>query len=109
MMAQGYKADVYFKLSMLEENDGFTTKDFNFVSYKTGWEVALHGKSTTSVCEAQAMIEEMNGSCGVWFFNGVFYIDQCKRVSTKKAALAIGREHQQISIFGWARGVLAYC
>lgn len=108
-MAQGYKADVYFKLSMLEDGEGFTTKDFNFVSYKTGYQVAERGSSTTSVCEAQAMIEEMGGSCGVWFFNGVFYVDKCRRVSTKKAALAIGREHQQISIYGWARGALAYC
>lgn len=109
MKHQGYAPAVFLQLSMLEENDGFTVKNFEFMSYKSGWQVALRGKSTTSVCEAQEIIQSMGGSCGVWYFNGTYYIDECRRVDTKKDALRIGRDHQQISIYGWARGVLAYC
>ena len=109
MKHQGYAPDVYLKLSMLEENDGFTVKNFEFMSYKSGWQVALRGKATTSVCEAQEIIQSMNGSCGVWYSNGIYYIDECRRVDTKKEALRIGRDHQQISVYGWARGALAYC
>ena len=108
-MKQGYEHDVYLKLSILEEGEGFTIKDFNFVSYKTGWQVALYGEETTSAAEAVELVRKFNGTCGVWYSNGVYYVDCSKRIKTKKEALRIGRDNNQISIWGWARGVLAYC
>ena len=58
---------------------------------------------------AKKAIESYNGTCGVWLADGIYYVDFCKRIKTKKQALEIGRAHKQISIFGWTRGNLAYC
>lgn len=93
----------------LENNGGLTLKNNKLISYKTGWQVADYGIETRDVLEAVAAIEELGGNCGVWFADGVYYIDHSFRVKTKREAIAIGRAHNQISIFGWQRQNLAYC
>ena len=103
------KEDIFYLLSILGNNGGFTIKKYNIVAYKTGWQVATDGIETKDIEVAKKAIESYNGTCGVWFANGVYYVDFCKRINTKKQALEIGRAHKQISIFGWARGNLAYC
>ena len=108
-MKHHYEHDLFYQLSILKDNGGFTAKQFELVSYKTGWQVATEGFETRSIVEAVAYVRKLGGTCGVWYSNGIYYIDKCRRVDTKKAALSIGRDHQQISVFGWARGVLAYC
>ena len=55
------------------------------------------------------MIKAYGGNCGIWFSNGIYYIDKSHRVNTKKLALQIGRECNQISILKWANMSLAYC
>lgn len=96
-------------LRELKENDGFTVKNNKVVQYKTGWQVATRGIECKNLEEAIQKIAVFNGSFGVWFSNGIYYIDECKRVSTKREALQIGRENNQISIFGWQRKNLVYC
>ena len=59
--------------------------------------------------EAMAMIKEYNGNCGVWYSEGIYYIDKSYRVSTKREALAIGKACNQISILCWRTMGLAYC
>ena len=93
----------------LKNNDGLTLKNNKPISYKTGWQVADYGIETRDVMEAVAAIEELGGNCGVWFSDGVYYIDHSFRVKTKHEAFAIGRAHNQISVFGWQRQNLAYC
>ena len=93
----------------LETNGGLTLKNNKPISYKTGWQVADYGLETRDVLEAVAAIEELNGNCGVWFADGVYYIDHSFRVKTKREAIAIGRANNQISVFGWQRQNLAYC
>lgn len=104
-----YEHDLYYLMSILADNGGFTAKNFELVSYKTGWQVATEGFETTSIVEAVNYVRKLGGTCGVWYSNGIYYIDKCRRVDTKKEALSIGRDHQQISIYGWQRGALAYC
>ena len=96
-------------LMNLNDNDGLTLKRGTPINYKSGWQVADYGIETADINEAAAEIERLGGSCGVWFAAGIYYIDHSFRVDTKKEALAIGRNHNQISIFGWRRQVLAYC
>ena len=103
------KEDIFYLLSILANNGGFTIKKYNIVSYKTGWQVATSGIETADIEIAKKEIENNNGSCGVWFADGIYYIDKCQRVDTKKKALEIGRMCAQISVFGWERGNLAYC
>ena len=96
-------------IKKLSNGDGLTLKAGKPISYKTGWQVADEGISTTSAQEAINHVRKLGGNCGVWFENGVYYIDHSFRVKTKREALELGRKYNQISIYGWARGNLAYC
>jgi len=93
----------------LVNNDGITLKSGKVIEYKTGWQVAVYGVEVKTAREAIEAVKAYGGNCGVWFADGIYYIDKSFRVDTKKEALRIGREHNQISIFGWTRKNLAYC
>lgn len=96
-------------LKRLGNNDGLTLKNGKIIKYKSGWQVATEGQETTDVTEAMKMIKAYNGDCGVWYSDGIYYIDKSHRVSTKREAMRIGRECNQISILKWATMGLAYC
>ena len=96
-------------LQELKNNDGLTLKKYTAISYKSGWQVADHGVEAANIMAAAAAIKSYNGSCGVWYNNGIYYIDHSFRVNTKTEALQIGREYNQISILGWKKMKLAYC
>ena len=93
----------------LQENDGLTLKNGKCITYKTGWQVATEGIETRDAHEAMQAIKAYKGTCGVWYSEGIYYIDKSKRVSTKREALQIGRERNQISILNWRTMGLAYC
>ena len=93
----------------LQDNDGLTLRNGKIIVYKSGWQVADFGKETTSAQEAIKFVREMKGNCGIWYSDGIYYIDHSFRVSTKKEALKIGRENNQISILSWRNFKLAYC
>lgn len=93
----------------LQENDGLTLKNGKCITYKTGWQVATEGIETRDAREAMQAIKAYKGTCGVWYSEGIYYIDKSKRVSTKREALRIGKEHNQISILNWRTMGLAYC
>lgn len=96
-------------LEKLENNGGLTLVRGKAVNYKTGWQVADYGTECRTVAEAVKAIEDMNGNCGVWLSDGIFYIDHSFRVNTKAEALRIGREHNQISVLNWKKMALVYC
>ena len=93
----------------LAENDGMTLKYGKKVNYKSGWQVATDGVECKTAREAINAVKDFGGNCGVWYSNNTWFVDKSKRVNTKKEALQIGREYNQISVYGWARGNLAYC
>ncbi len=96
-------------LRKLTNNDGLTLKNGKIITYKTGYQVATEGIETTSIQEAIQQVRLYGGNCGVWFSEGVWYIDKSHRVSTKKEALRIGRECNQISVLQWNNMGLVYC
>lgn len=96
-------------IKKLKENDGLTLKQGKPINYKSGWQVATEGKETTDIKEAMKLIKEYKGDCGIWYSNGIYYVDKSHRVSTKKEAIAIGRLHNQISVLNWRTMGLAYC
>lgn len=100
---------LYERLSTLNNNDGLTMKAFNEVIYKTGYQVATEGIETKDINEAVEAMKRMNGNCGVWYSDGVYYIDKSHRVATKTEALKVGREHNQISVLKWSDMSLVYC
>ena len=93
----------------LKDNDGLTLKKGKKVIYKTGWQVATEGVECSTPREAMNAIKAYGGDCGVWFSNGIYYIDKSHRESTKKIAMAIGKACNQISILNWRNMGLAYC
>ena len=93
----------------LKNNDGLTLKNGKKITYKSGWQVATEGIETKSAREAINAVKAYNGNCGVWFADGVYYVDKSKRVNTKAEAMKIGRECNQISVLKWSNMSLAYC
>jgi dipeptidase len=59
--------------------------------------------------EAINAVKAYKGNCGVWYSDGVYYVDKSHRVSTKREAMEIGRACNQISVLKWATMGLAYC
>lgn len=85
----------------LKNNDGLTLKNGKPTTYKTGWQVATEGVETRSAREAINAVKAYGGNCGVWFADGVYYIDKSHRVNTKREAMEIGRACNQISVLNW--------
>ena len=96
-------------LKKLTNNDGLTLKNGKVITYKSGWQVATEGVETTDINEAIKMVRAYEGNCGVWYSEGIYYIDRSYRVNTKREALQIGRECNQISVLNWKTMGLAYC
>lgn len=96
-------------LRKLNNDDGLTLKNGKKITYKTGWQVATEGIETKNLTEAMRAVKSYNGNCGIWYSNGIYYIDKSHWVKTKKEALRIGRECNQISVLNWKTMGLAYC
>ena len=96
-------------LKNLKNNDGLTLKNGEPITYKTGWQVATEGVEATTATEAMEAVNSYNGNCGIWFADGIYYVDKSHRVSTKKEAMEIGRACNQISVLNWKNMTLAYC
>ena len=93
----------------LKDNDGLTLKKGVLVTYKTGYQVATEGIECHTAREAINAIKAYNGNCGVWYSDGIYYIDKSRRINTKREALRVGRECSQISILRWRDMSLIYC
>lgn len=96
-------------LKRIKDGGGLTLKNGKSITYKTGWQVATEGCTTTDINKVRDLIKEYAGNCGLWLENGIWYIDKSKRVNTKKEAMKIGRECNQISVLKWSNMTLAYC
>lgn len=96
-------------IKKLTNNDGLTLKRGNKVNYKSGYQVATEGVEVITAREAINAVKAFEGNCGIWYADGIYYIDKCKRISTKKEALEIGRKCNQISILKWSNMSLIYC
>lgn len=96
-------------LKKLANNDGLTLKNGNKIIYKTGYQVATEGIETTDIKIAMKSIKTYGGNCGIWFADGIWYIDKSHRVNTKKEALTVGKAHNQISVLKWSDMSLVYC
>lgn len=93
----------------LQENDGLTLKAGKPIMYKSGWQVATEGVECKTAREAINAVKAYNGTCGIWYAGGIYYIDKSHRVNTKREAMRIGRECKQISVLRWRDMGLVYC
>lgn len=88
----------------LQENEGLTLKRGQIVNYKTGWQVAFDGIEAHTPEEVMEYIRKFRDAyrnMGVWYSQGIYYVDACARVPTKKIAVSIGNQCNQISVFAW--------
>ena len=93
----------------LQNNDGLTLKNGKSINYKSGWQVADTGVECTTAEECMRAVKSYNGTCGVWYADGIYYVDHSFRVNTKREAMQIGRKCNQISVLRWAGMKLVYC
>lgn len=93
----------------LPNNGGLTLKKGKPITYKSGYQVATEGIETRDPREAINAVKAYGGDCGIWFSEGIYYIDKSHRVDTKKRALEIGRACNQISVLRWKDMGLVYC
>lgn len=96
-------------LKNLKEGDGFTLKRGKRINHKKGYQVADYGKETRDALEALGFINEMEGNCGLWYSEGIYYVDHSFRVKTEEEAVSIGKANNQISVFKWEDKSLIYC
>ena len=96
-------------LRNLNNNDGLTLRQGKPITYKSGYQVAIEGVEVTDITQVRQYIKAYNGNCGIWYSNGVYYIDKSYRVSTKHKALEIGRQYNQQSILQWNNMRLVWC
>ena len=96
-------------LKALKDNDGLTIKNGKSIQYKTGYQVADYGVERKTIKGVANAIARMNGNCGIWYSNGIYYIDHSFRVKTKREAMEIGRKYNQISVLKWSDMSLVYC
>ena len=93
----------------LQNNDGLTLKKGKIITHKTGYQVATEGVECHSAAAAIFWVRYYKGDCGVWYSEGIYYIDKSHRVNTKREALEIGRACKQISVLRWKDMGLVYC
>lgn len=96
-------------IAKLKENDGLTLKNGKPITYKSGWQVATEGVECKTARECINAVKVYGGNCGVWFADGIYYVDKSHRVSTKREAMEIGKACKQISVLRWRDMGLAYC
>lgn len=93
--------------------NGGATFDYNGnrVTMKSGYQVSTEDLMTIEVrCMGKELIKRLIANrlskrgeyLGLWIDNGWLYIDISRRVATKKQAMAMGRELNQLTILRWA-------
>lgn len=96
-------------LRKIQNNGGLTLRNGKPITYKTGYQVATEGIETTDIGKAMQAIKAYGGNAGIWYSDGIYYIDKSHRENTKCKAMEIGKKHNQISILKWADMSLIYC
>lgn len=86
----------------LAESGGLTLKNGVPVTYPDGYQVGINGVECTTAREAINAVKAMGGNCGVWYSEGVYYVDQSKHYAVKRRALTIARAYEQKTIFRWS-------
>ena len=88
----------------IQSGEGLTLRNGKIVEYKTGWQVGITGITCKTPEEVSALLHNglgRHGNIGIWYNDGLYYIDISKRFTTKKNALAVGRATNQQAIYGW--------
>ena len=101
------------------QNGGATLDDSGRpVSYRRGYQVSKKDCYILNARHTNKILKAVNGIlnslkpgefCGLWVDGGRVYVDISERITSKRAALKLGRERAQISIFDWRTGAAIFC
>ena len=100
------------------KNGGATiNKNGVAVTLKSGYQVSKRDLGRCFINDfTDKMIDEIvayglkrGEYAGFWIENGMVYVDISCRVATKKDALAIGKQNNQISVYDWKNNACVYC
>ena len=100
--------------------DGGATLDASgaAVSFRRGYQVSKRDCFTLSVRHTNKILRAVRSVlvdlkageyCGIWVDGGRVYVDISERIPNRRAALKLGRERAQISIFDWRAAACIYC
>ena len=106
-----------FKLKDIKANKGATlSKQGESLSYSKGYQVSEKDLLIIPAYKLRKsqLIDMLNaldsGKClGVWIDNGKAYIDCSEHIATKREALKLGKQRNQISIWGWKASEAIAC
>lgn len=88
-----------------KRESGATLHDYTPAHYTSGYQVSKTENGSTNMAAdiktAYAMVESLQGNAGIWYSNGMFYIETSYHIASLDDALAIGREYHQLTIYDW--------
>ena len=97
-------------INSIKRNGGATIDKYgNRVTMKSGYQVSKRDLYIIPVAElnkfiikeAMKLLENRGEYLGVWIDDGKAYIDISHRIATKKQAMIVGRELNQLTVLRW--------
>ena len=87
------------------ENSGLTLVNYRAVRYEDGFQYSKTENGSTNTCTsagmALAMIQSFNGTCGVWYDAGLFYVETSYHTEDLYEAYKMAVKYHQKSIYAW--------
>lgn len=91
--------------SIAANSSGATLENYLPIHHENGYQYSTtengSGNSTTDINAAAAMIDSLHGTCGVWYDNGIFYIETSYHAATLESAMNAAKKAKQLSIYDW--------
>ena len=105
-MTEKTKKELCVLLENIRANEsGSTLKKYMPVHYSSGYQFSTTRNSETNMAEtvtdAVKMIETLKGNCGVWFYDGLFYVESSDYTESYEIAVRTAYIFDQISIYDW--------
>ena len=95
---------------LIKQNGGATIKKGAIVNYKSGYQVCVDSKEKRYKRLGNALrFNKKLKSIGLWFSNGLWFVDTNSiRVNTKKQALELAKQNEQLAIWNWKKQETVY-
>lgn len=91
--------------SIAATNSGATLENYLPIHHDAGYQYSTtengSGNSTDDIETAAAMIDRLKGTCGVWYDNGIFYVETSYHAATLENAMNAAKKARQLTIYDW--------
>lgn len=96
-------------LQKVKNGGGATLKNYQNITYKTGYQVATSGIECNTLQDVWEAVCKFSGCCGIWYEGGIYYIDKSKRINTLKKAMQVAKIRIQHTILRWCDMICLTC